>query len=507
MESRNLFDATTCEQVMPQTPPAQPAGDPLPRRQLAWTLAGITTLALAIRLWNLAPPAFWTDEMYSIHVALRSFTGALTDPDQTPPLFVGFLHFWIRLFGTSEFAVRLPSVLAGTATAPLAYCVARRYLAQRGSLLAATLVALHYFLVILSQDARAYAFLALLATASMLSLLRLEEHPTWKRAAVHAVVTTLLLYSHAYAVFVVLAQVLYVAWSLDRFSLKHWLLPQAAALLLFSPWLPNLLGGASRVHSGFWLQPVTLKVIFWVPHVVSGGTLAGLVAFALLAWLGVTTGLPLLRRNSSEPKLLLLWAWLACTVVLPILISFTYPIFTARYAVPGAVPLLLLGCRAIASRKAALRKGLSVLLIALLSFQLVFFFTAGQTEDSRQDWRGAVERIESQAANGSVVIVSKGYCDSASDKDVACSYEWYAHRKDITLRPFFFEDRGSSRPVNATNVQEIDAMVADAPEAWLLYSYPSDTQGLAQQRLEAHGWHLAGHWNLKRIELWRFIHA
>ncbi len=80
---------------------------------------------------------------------------------------------WTKIFGTSEFALRLPSALLGAASVPLIFLLGRRVYGPAVGLAVAVVLALHGFHIFWSQNARMYAtggFLSILATLLLLRL-------------------------------------------------------------------------------------------------------------------------------------------------------------------------------------------------------------------------------------------------------------------------------------------------------------------------------------------------
>jgi mannosyltransferase len=487
-------------------------------RRAALLLGGIVAAAFLLRLWRLGGHGLWTDEAYTLNVALRSAAGVLAERDQTPPLFALVLHVWIQVAGTGAAAVRLPSVLAGTGTVLLVHRVALRYLRPGTALGVAGMVALSLYFVILSQEARAFSFLLLLTAGSYLALLRLQERWTWGRAAAYAAVTVLLLYSHLYGVFFLAAQhahLLASGWR--RWADPRWLGIQAAIGLLFLPWLPALLEATDRVGDGFWIEAPGVDEFYWTRFILSGSRVLGYVLPALAAW-ALVQDLQARRRPPAAPAppgpapgaaapAGLLWAWLVLPVAVPYLVSYAYPMFTPRYVLPAAIPLMVLAAR-------ALERGLeprwrAAAMAGILAIQAVtlgaYFAAPGELVDSRQDWPAAAQLIEGQARPGAVAVFNKGYCDSGSDRDLACAYALHARRQDIRLVPFFFEDRGVSRPVDPESVRELGPLVGNASDVWVLYSYPSDEEMLIPGELERLGYHAAGNWSFKRVDVHRFL--
>lgn len=519
-------------------------------------VAILAILAFALRAWRLGGD-LWTDEMYSVHVAQRSLAQVLADRDQTPPLFVLLLHAWMGFAGSSDVAVRIPSLVAGTLAVPLVHRIARRLVSPSGALVATAIAALAIYPIILSQEARAYAVLTTLTLASMLALMRLEESPTRARAAAYVVTTAALLYSHAYAIFPVLGQVLHVGSGLllsprtetrpspsagaPRLSGKMAMTSFAAIGLLFLPWVPRLLESNTRVASGFWIDPPKAIDAFWTVYVVTGGwfpMVAGLIVLVVaLVWgarasrtarvagartatVSAADSVPTAASGAASISMVdsptataipsrtrplrLVALWFGVTLLVPVAVSFAHPIFTPRYEAPLAVAWILLLVAAVWRLPRTWRMAASAVLVAASIVSVSVFFAYGRLEDSRQDWTGTVATIESRAVPAAVVLFNHGSCDSNSSLDTACSYERYAHRTDLRLVAFFLEDRGLSHPVNATSVTALDAVVAGTDQAWIVYSYPNDRERLIPQRLVKDGFVEVGHWDLKRIELIQF---
>ena len=91
-------------------------------------LAIVTGLALALRLLLLGQAHLWYDEAGSVWMASLPWDKmiAATASDTHPPGYLALLWAWVRIAGTSEAAVRLPSAMASLLCVPLAYAIARR---------------------------------------------------------------------------------------------------------------------------------------------------------------------------------------------------------------------------------------------------------------------------------------------------------------------------------------------------------------------------------------------
>src|SRR5205085_510379 len=79
---------------------------------------------------------------------------------------------WAKLFGTGESGLRALSALFGTLTVPVAYAIARDVASRKAGLIAAALVAASPWMIWYSQEARAYALVALLVAIGVWLFLR-----------------------------------------------------------------------------------------------------------------------------------------------------------------------------------------------------------------------------------------------------------------------------------------------------------------------------------------------
>lgn len=144
----------------------------LPAR-LAWTLVGTSTaLSIGLGIYDLTARSLWLDEGFtwissvqrpSVVWRLASGRGGHEAP------YYLLIHFLTAWFGDSTFVMRIPSVLAGAATVPLVYLVACRLAGgRRAGVFAALTFTVSEPLVFWQQNARDYAFVALLSVGTTL---------------------------------------------------------------------------------------------------------------------------------------------------------------------------------------------------------------------------------------------------------------------------------------------------------------------------------------------------
>ncbi|MBI3830874.1 MAG: glycosyltransferase family 39 protein [Planctomycetes bacterium] len=147
---------------MPLSGPSIPKAEPTPA--WAWRiLAVVTMLGAFLRFYELGKESFWLDEFFSRDVAVRSFSGMIerlsSGFDLHPPASHFILHLCIQALGDTEWVLRLPAAVFGTLAIPMAFLVGRRLYSHREGLLSAALLAVLWWPVDGSRNARPYALL------------------------------------------------------------------------------------------------------------------------------------------------------------------------------------------------------------------------------------------------------------------------------------------------------------------------------------------------------------
>ncbi len=149
----------------------------------ALCLALLTVAGLVLRLSHLGRFELWVDEAATWWFAHQVWDGGMSllrSPEPTPPIYYGLMGLWMRWVGESDWLLRLPSALAGAATIPLLYDLARRLASRRVGWIAAVLLSIHPLHVFYSREARVYAPLLFLTVALFITLWRALELESWR---------------------------------------------------------------------------------------------------------------------------------------------------------------------------------------------------------------------------------------------------------------------------------------------------------------------------------------
>jgi uncharacterized membrane protein len=321
----------------------------------------VVAAGVLLRFWTRS--ALWLDEALTVDIArlpLHAIPGALRH-DGAPPLYYYLLHFWIRLFGQSNVAVRSLSGTLGVLTLPVAWFAGRRLGGRTVAWTLVVLVASAPFAVFYATESRMYGLVILLTGCGFLALDKAVTAPTPARLLALGLVTAALLYTQYWALYLVGMVGIWLVVTIARGTsgARPWpvLIAVAAGCLAFVPWVPAFLTQTHHTGTPWSAPPNFAAVINAVTGFtdnqgsisVSGtnqGRLLAIIYFALwaLALFGQGTSdrlveLDLHTRPRARSTSFIVAGTLFAAITGGIITSSAY---SSRYAAVIFLPLLLL---------------------------------------------------------------------------------------------------------------------------------------------------------------------
>ncbi len=238
------------------------------RQFTLWALA-IVAVGLLLRLWNL-DFSYSNDELSALsRVRFDSFTQLVRDGfyvDGHPGGIQVFLYYWVKLFGMSEWAVRLPFALLGGLGVWFTIKTFARWFGHLAGLLSGAFVAFLIFPLVYSQIARPYG--AGLAFTMMMvwfwTRLLFDEKPKSGIAVAYAMSAAACMYNHYFSFLLALIVGITGLFYLRKDRILYYLGAGLAAALLFSPHIYITLNHLSIGGVGLWLAKPT--VLWPVSH-------------------------------------------------------------------------------------------------------------------------------------------------------------------------------------------------------------------------------------------------
>jgi len=339
-------------------------------------LISIFILAFGLRLIALNQ-SLWLDEAiqaWSTTFSLKNLITGYMKGDFNPPLYHLILWGWTKLFGTSEIALRLPSVFFGLGIVYFVYKIS-------SSRLATLLTAINPLLIYYSQEARMYSLAAFLFLGSLYYFQKFYKTKLKKYKILFTAYYILALLSH------------YLIWftiPIFVFFTPFILLPLVFCLLPILPLtyfqVSGALGAAS-IPAWANLSAPTLKNLFLLPaKFVTGRIDFQFVYLPIIIIFWLLWFLPVLKKKINLNYFLLIF-----TITAVALFSFLAPSFT-YFRFLFLVPLFIIGVTQGISLLPSKIKKIAVCIVIFPSILYTTYYILN-TNNHREDWRSLAAQI------------------------------------------------------------------------------------------------------------------
>jgi uncharacterized membrane protein len=319
-----------------------------------WFFGGAIALYVALTLGNITRWSIWFDEAFSAYLMRFDFfdIARYTANDVHPPMYYWLLKAWTSVFGTSDLALRLPSLLMIAASIVVIVLLVRKLFSINAARWTALLLAISPLLVRFGEEARMYSLALLITSVATYVLVSVTERPTRKKWLAYAVLVSLGMWTHYFTALVWLAHWVW-RWSVRReyknarkFWTKEWILAHVGAIALYLPWLPFMAHQLGTVQgTGFWIQPVTAdtpvnsltNVFLYLDHgdVKNWFALLFVGALGAVGWLAWRYAPKLHKTYPSGWKLILALAFVPPLLMFVASLPPLRPSYIDRYILPA----------------------------------------------------------------------------------------------------------------------------------------------------------------------------
>ena len=472
------------------------AGWRLPRREAAPLLlvALLTLIGAALRRYHLGQQSLWFDEADLVMRAREPLGNLLANfvrPGENGPLYTLGFALWLKLFGTSEVAVRLPAAIAGTLAIPALYGLGRALRGPRLGVIAAALITVSPYAHWYAQDAKMYSLLVLeVIAATWLLLVAVRRGGRWWTGYGALVAVSLL--THAAFALALVAHLVVVAllWRAGSGARPRGVQARVLLVVVGAAAAPLVvwavlfaIGNVPTWQVAATPQAILRRMLIefsathradpmiqaWAAWLSGALAAVGIVACLIPVPPGREAPSPSPVARSAQPVraamerggergwlpprvvLLVVGGMAAIPGALFLLLSLRQAVFEDRYLIvtlPGFLLLVALGVEGLLRwRRAwpvALVAGAALLWLAWLPLRDVNLSTTAWKED----WRAAYRTLAARARAGDGVIISPGY--------LRTTYDYYALRFPalrglpvVTPPPLGAETNVSDRELNA----------------------------------------------------------
>ena len=407
---------------------------------------------VSFRLWFIPlTSSFWLDELVTYWSAYKGILPAISRSQFWPGqnmLYTMLAAAVIRVGGTSEVALRLPSVLATVLVAWLLFRLGEHFFdREAGILVVVVFVSLHEIAKEAATNARPYGIALLLVVASVLQLVRWLDARRLRNMfgfVVTASAIPYFQYLFATVYLVLLAYGVYVWRSERRIRARDLMLAAVLIATLLSP----LAWNAIYVHrpsaeSSFASAPDgELLFTSFMPPVLASSLFLGLLAGGFLCQ---RTGTMVAEFPRSARFLFASWLTIPVVVLFIVARVSAFKVFVPRYYLPAFAALaLVVGCgvRMFALPRMRMTMAISVVIGSIISYA-GYHLTASPP---RENWRGAAELVRAAHISPTMpVLMRVGLVETAKihwdidvdrDSPLLCPLSKYPVPGRIILLPY-----------------------------------------------------------------------
>lgn len=317
------------------------------------------------------------DEWYTLDVASRDFIDMhkyIID-DVHVPLYLYISKAFFMIFGVSEFSLRLPAVIFGILGIIVFFVFMTRFFGKKIAYLGTGLLAISGFHIAHSLNARMYSLLFLLTISAMYFLYSLMEKWNNKDLFYIIIINILLFYTHLFAVFFFIFQLILLFRKNIFETLKFCFFVAIGSIPVGIFYLYQVYKKIIGDSYGDWMYPTSIDEIYWVFSAISSSYVLT-PAFILLFLLFIVLNYKKILSFSKEMFLVL---QIVICVTIPLLITFFIePIFALRYfmvAYPAFFIIIILTLWDIKKRSLWLFLVLIALIIFFTLYAIMLFHT------------------------------------------------------------------------------------------------------------------------------------
>ena len=255
----------------------------------AWLPLVPALVTLLVGLYKITGPSFTRDESATLAAVHRSFpqlVSMLGHVNVVHGAYYALIWVVVRIGGSGEFAVRLPSAIAMAVAAAMVTLLGRRLVSSWAGLAAGLTFAFLPQVSWFAENAREGAVLTALACVASYCLLRALQQDTARGRwlAGYGVTLVALGLTNLFGLLLVVAHAVTLAWSrreyrVGRGFVLRWAAAVAATVILVSPVAVVGYGQLRQIH---WIKPPSLYALLSVERLI-GDTVPFLIVLVIVA--------------------------------------------------------------------------------------------------------------------------------------------------------------------------------------------------------------------------------
>jgi hypothetical protein len=315
--------------------------------------------------------SLWFDEAITMSWA-QNLRNLFKGSEPISPLYFLLIHFW-KIFGDSEFILRLLSVVFGIASVVGIYFLGKLFFDIRTAIISSFIIAISPLHIFYSQELTGYSFFAFLVLLSVFFLKKALEGERWSFWIGFAFFSALSILTHYIAILFLFSEIIFFVlfYRNYRHLFNKWIQSHFLILALLSPWLlfiiQQIIFGI-KIHIGWWISSLPLKAIVITFKNFSIGYnatpkifFAASIVYSFLFVIGIYS-----VNKRRDLSLVLFFTFIPILFAL-VLLKFNVMVYVDRYFLPSSLFYYLIIARGLSSFKNKYLLSGAILVITILN--------------------------------------------------------------------------------------------------------------------------------------------
>lgn len=398
-------------------------------------LAGILLIGLLLRSYNLSGESLSVDEGVSVWLAQAGQIHILENRAVNfhTPLYFIILHYWVILFGISEFSSRFLSVVLGFFALIMAFKLGSLIFDKETGILNSLFLGVSTFHIYHSQSVRMYSLLTLLTLLSFYFFIKILKKWDFALLVGYLLSSVFLIYTHYSGFFVIFVQNIFLIFTRllskdSKFSFRKWFILYFVLIILFIPWIRFVL---SKINLKIFIDELSRRqeyIFLWYFRlpVRSINTItdsffkwSSQTEVLLLIYL-ISIFLAISYRYIKMVSLLLIWLFVPIALLF---LLYSPARYQPQYSTVASLAFYLLAAKGITNIG---NKSLKMIVIAVVIIFSCLGLIKYYTLPRNAKWKEAAAYIDTNAKPGEMLLF-------LNERSVHV-FDYYSARSDLNKK-------------------------------------------------------------------------